>query len=647
MNGFLRTLAAATLGLACFSLAAGQDAQPGPISKIILVPVDDLLKPKEPTRPVENPAPETVEQLPPILIPTSTNLLDTLVSDRMALKDAELKGYMHAAGYFDYADAAEAKAKLSSFLTTFPKSVKAPEMIYRLAVLDLAANESAKATFQRLIREAPTSPWAKLAMQTHLDQDGLMSVANAIRKFALDANNRDDGVAAILAYKAVMSRFGKGKTNLLRECVYKVIDCYTVIEQPDEATEALQLLVKADDDKNGWVALARIRASAPGQEAESLTKLSKLTDAREEAARVFVTIYEQCATGLKGEDAVRHRYHYAQCLLQLEKNVAATATLRDVATNHPKTTWAADATLDLAEQAFGKKRWQEAQDLYRRLARDYPEHKHARAAAIWAQAVDQSDATSAAIGEALFKTFQTWNESSMQMSVRATCRDAEKQLFMLDLAYRDPEHYRAEVVLRDAGMILASNAKNTFLWDRHGPVKIAAKALKLPMPMFNLKIDPKTESLAFWFAFDSEATQPKFDIETPRELAKLAGRSLCERYHTWTEPADPIKKTPQRFVVEFTHDRDPYLTRIEIILDAVGRIASARVTNSDPEQKNAEIVFDQILFGSEIPLARFAPIQPANVGVVHVAEINPLVLMGQAFQMGSDMMNVLAAWGKQ
>ena len=100
-------------------------------------------------------------------------------------------------------------------------------------------------------------------------------------------------------------------------------------------------------------------------------------------------------------------------------------------------------------------------------------------------------------------------------------------------------------------------------------------------------------------------------------------------------------------VLESPSASSPHPTRIELTMDATGHLESARMYTLDPAEKGKILVLDQLAFGREIPIERFAAIQVSGVPVVDVEAINPLVLVGQVLQIGSEMMQSLGSKGKR
>jgi outer membrane protein assembly factor BamD (BamD/ComL family) len=525
---------------------------------------------------------------------------------------------------------------LEKFSRDFPRSRYAAEAAYKraCALLLLDKKKEARQAFDELVQNHLDSPWAKLALIAHYDQDALLDAGKTLSQQARKQKDSNKsaalGKAAIEALKVRQARFPNAPNK--EQAAYLI----AVGHRVSNAAGYLAALGEVQKiDANGvWGKMAAMQQC----DAESLRKhMDELIDLNapdRENLMLFLELAEKLEGQLPAADQMKCRFLKARCYEDKQKEIEVYAA---IVKDHAKSPWAVESAFWLAEKLFADQKHAEAQAAYRTLVAKYPNSPRAAQARRLADWIDHLDATRPELEKALAVVIQHLSREQFSLAFEMSGESsAKKKPLEFRLAWQGTEQFSLQARYGQVGGMVAGNAKGTwyhFLGATalyHDPGH-----LKLPMPQLVITADRHTGVWNFQGNLATDAAHAQPSIQIASDFAPVLARMLTNCYHIDHEIRKDVKGTAHTVFIVHNPGWDPKQTQVlEFELNARGMLQEIRCRN---DKSGAHLRISGIVIGEPLPAAIFEVTVPAGVAVQTVQQINPLELYAQAMRLFGEL----------
>jgi outer membrane protein assembly factor BamD (BamD/ComL family) len=546
---------------------------------------------------------------------------------------------------------------LNDFLRDFPKSALAPEAAFKLSAaygLQGKGAESAQAR-ERLVRDYMNSPWTFYILCTQYDEKQLLGLANERRLKGINEQSNADITAALCIYKVCLDRCNQRANqspmaknevqNTGKEALYRVGDCLYSLGQ-EEPFKAIMHQVQAADGDGQWGKLAATRLGDAHAFQERMDELLNLHTADNEELRVFLELADKHAAALDADAQVKCLYYRARCHLGLQEIDKALPLCRQVIDKHPKSPWAAEATMYLAEHHFSKGDAAKAKAMYKELAQKYPDSPRAAQARAWVGWLDHADKNWKEVEDLLADLAQKGNAGKGAFSLRVSRQSGGGGKTLEGrVAFQDAQHYLLSLTIGPAAFLLAKNKDGSWfrLTDRPEVIK-TKKGADVPLPQIVAQDDGQ---LSFKWGFGDQAlpqTGPPVQI-APKAAAAFAGRWKTT-FHLSKEHA-PATKGYNLYRLQQPTWEHQQVTDIEIELDATKKIQEIRITLYNDKAEKFVWVISDLCVGGPLPEKVLNPELAPGLAVHEVEELNPMEIFSGVMRLFSLAMEAAGANAKK
>jgi TolA-binding protein len=533
-----------------------------------------------------------------------------------------------AASYLDEGANATAAETLQEFIRLYPRSFLAAEATYRLslAYLLLGREDEARTLHERLVRDYPDSPWARLVLRTHFGKEQLRTLADEKRLRAKES--RADARAAVDLYKLLLKRFDADEKDKLA-AAYRQAVCAELDGDLLNSRKLFELI--GEKDKDGvWGRLSRFRTGDAKAFEDGMADLVELSGEGEQY-HTFFDLADRFAKELSCEERVRCEFLRGLCLARLKRHGEAVAVWRKVLAERPESAWAPECAFWLAEEYYRRKEIARAADEYRNLLRKYPGSARAALARRWAEALPGYDENWAGLERCLTAACKklTGEEVPFCAELAFTSGDTPPSS-RCRVAFQDRSHYLLHVAYRGSEFILLANDEGgRFRAPGDAFVLATPRGAAFPLPRSKLSFDPATGTFSYNFASVDGARGPLFEVSPDYVAAQLSEWQVS--FHV--RRLDRALSGERRVVyqLEMAPLRSAESGTCDVEVDARGSVRAVRLGCVEDGQL-LTLALSDIRIGEPLPDGALAGALPPGVEERQVPELNTVEVVGKLCQ---------------
>lgn len=388
--------------------------------------------------------------------------------------------------------------ELEAFRKQFPHSLRAPEAIYKLGCAYLLQGKSKEAQecFIDLLKRDVESPYAQIAVRSHISSDDLLKLADEHRKKARQSSAAADWRLARVLYshchtQLPVDRDAKRKLEL----VYKIGDCSWHAGDHDAFQEAMQALVQSDSEDWSWLAAFRLMSSEGF--ACYLEDFAALDS--ELSQEAFLDTANVNLDLLQGTDRLACSYYRACMLAEMDRREEAMPVFADILADHPNCRWAPECLMWLAEDACARGDLTAAREYWIQLLSEYSDSDRLIQVIPWFRSLHDVETNWSKLeqaGCALLARGEHCRDG-VSLQVNLTGPEGEERLHF-QAVIRDRRSFLIRLAVGKCALLLARNAQGTWYCDGTSWYR-SAEPLCLPVPQFDESVE---RSLSFTWSMN-------------------------------------------------------------------------------------------------------------------------------------------------
>jgi TolA-binding protein len=556
---------------------------------------------------------------------------------------------------FNKSEMGPASTALNDFLRDFPKSALAPEAAFKLSAaqgLQGKCAESLQAR-DRLVHDYITSPWALLILCTQYDEKQLLALANERRLKGIKENSNPDYGSALGIYNLCLKRCGeKAKqspmaqnevTETGKEALYRMGDCLHRLGQ-EEPFKSVMQQIQAADAQGSWGKLATVRLGDDHVFQDHMDDLLNMHVAGDEELHVFLELADKHVAKLDGDALIKCLYYKARCRAGLQESDKAVTLCQEVIARHPKSKWAAESMMYMAEQEFDKGDTARAKALYLDLAKKYPDSPRAAQARAWAGWLDNADKDWKELQELLVSLALKGSAGKGAFSLRVS-RQAEGGGKSIEgrVAFQDAQHYLLSLAVGPAAFLVAKNDEGQWcrFLDRPEVIK-CKKGADMPLPQLIVKDDAQ---FSFNWGFGAQApAQSGPPIQIAPKAAEVYVGQWKKLFHLKKEKAAEGRVVYRLQQPTWEHQKP---VEYEIMIDATKAIQKIRLTLYNDKAEKSVWTITDLCIGGPLPDKVLKPELSSDLTVRTVEELNPMEVFSGVMRLFTVFMEAAGTDGKK
>lgn len=528
-------------------------------------------------------------------------------------------------GAFDKREWVLAVVEGEDFVRRYPKSGRAAQAAYQsgCAYLLMQKTNEANEAFKRLASNHFDSPWALLALQLHMDAATLLGLADDLRsqgktKRAPALTERAAGLYVLFGQRFANDNRTKG------EVVYKWADCARRLGKEAEAATAIQNLTRAD--QGDWSKLAAFRLGARDKFQAQMSDLLDLATNGEERA-LFLELADRFQQELPKDARLQCQYLRGHCVEGAER----LTLFRGLCQDQFDSPWAGEAAFFLAEHAFEKGKYAEAQEVYRALAARHANGPRAKRLTAWATWIDQHAEDQKELQRLVVECLNKFDGKKGGVGVTLNI-EADTLPFPIDarIAYCD-----RQVLLRaslgDVGFACGLQRPNV-TWYRFLNQATMQRVEKSALPILTFKVNefPKGSVNFQWALAMNQDPAAVCDIEIDPAVGAIVAAKLTQGKHFHRQPKPDGSVD---FIFEWPHRNPNVEQTLTVQFSKQGSLHQMNYQSSNGAGKKFLVVAKDLVFGEPIPREQFAMPNQPGIEVRHLQQVNPWEIFAQMMNL--------------
>jgi TolA-binding protein len=520
---------------------------------------------------------------------------------------------------------------LKTFTQEFPRSDWAAEAGYKLACCELLQNlpKEARQAFDALVQNHFDTTWARLSLQAHYEEGGLLELAKDLRTQARKKADAARATQALAVLKTRAARFPKSSDQ--EQTVYLSGDCFRLAGRLSEYQAAMQEVQKRNS--GDWGKLAALRLGDQETFRKQMDELIELQAPDGEHLLLFQELAEKYGKQLPAEDQLKCRFLAARCLDEKQE----VEVYRAIVKEQPKTSWAAESAFWLAEHLFKDKQFPQAQAAYRELAKTYPNSARTAQATRYADWIDHAGATSDELEKPFARLIGRLSHDRFSLGFNLNGESSKlKKSAQVRFRWQGSEQFLLQVRYGAFDCLLASNARGTWYQVPDNPCLVHAPGhLTLPIPQLAVTVDRSTGAWNFNGNLTSESGLTTPDIKIDPAIAPMLARFILSSCHTTREVRKNVQGQAQSVFVIHTPSWAPEDTRVlECVVGPNGDFEEIRLLQG---AKGMHLTMTDIVVCNPLPDSAFDVAAPSGVKIKEVAQITFFELYGQVMRLFSEL----------
>lgn len=516
-------------------VAPGELIPPPPVVPPPAVPFEITLPPGSAVPVIEFPEETGAPMLPPPV--PSSDLKDEAAPP---LPPQAAAAWEEAGQWFERNGPAQAADALAQFLKLAPQSHLAAEALYKLGACHLMAEkkEDAQKAFDRLVRDYPASPWAQLVLKSHFDEKAYAKLMGEVYAAACDKSSPAKARIAVELCQDYIKRFPLSDAKRA-ELHYRAGLCLLLLGERGQYEQGMQILTQIDKYKEEpWSKLAAIRQGGRAAFADRMDELIDLSGSDDDNVRLFLELSDVHYRDLTGDAKIKCRCYQARCLHE-KGDDRYLAILRELIKEHPASAWAADAQFHIAERAYADGRMKKAQELFLKLAVQYPTSPRSARANDWASWIEQQAQCQRELEKVLGATIQRLNQKGLSLAAALTLKsDAVKSAINARLGVQK-DRLLIDVGSENFKIFFVKNAAGIWFLAPDQKALYKLKEFPIAMPVLNLAVDPVTRSFSFGLGFSDQGDSGSTVNVSPEAVKFLAAHMLVNAHGTVLDKSLP------------------------------------------------------------------------------------------------------------
>lgn len=528
-----------------------------------------------------------------------------------------------------------AAATLEELLHRYPKSHLAAEATYRLGLVLLlqGKDDEARKLHEQVVEKYPASPWARVVLAVHYDEESLHQLANARRRRAAESGRPEDGRAAVEVLALYAKRFPDGKMKK-SECLYKLGVCQRLAGNAEAFRKSMEEL-REDHADSEWGKLAAYQLADVRAFEEGLEELFALS-AEQEEQWALLDLAARFGPLPDPKRQVLCQALQARCLSQLGRNREAVALWESVLKEHPDAPEAPSCRFRLAEHYYRLGEVARARVEHEALADRYPDSPEAVVARRWAQWLDDHDERWSEVEDLLAGWVRLADDFCQGFAGNAVLELPPPCPFIAcRLAFRDAAHFLFRLEAGGGTFLLARNEEGGWLQSLDAPYVLRTKEpVDVPMPCVRCRNDPSSRTFQGEVFFTTRSATPSVTI--PLDTVPQIISSLQQCAHL-TRAFLPGPRLGLVYRLEWPAEVAGEVHSLEVEVDDDGRPRAFRGTWCAGNGRKTSFTLSDLVLGQAPPEDALEVAIPHGVAVRETNHINVL-------KCGIELMKLVEKW---
>jgi TolA-binding protein len=528
-----------------------------------------------------------------------------------------------------------ATATLEELLRCYPKSHLAAEATYQLGLVHLlqGKDDEARKMHEQVVEKYPASPWAKVVLAAHYDEESLHKLANARRLRAAETGRPEDGRAAVEVLELYAKRFPDGKMKK-SERLYKLGVCQRLAGNAEAFRTSMEEL-REDHADSEWGKLAAYQLADVRAFEEGLEELFALSAEKEEQW-ALLDLAARYGPLPDPKRQVLCQALQARCLSQLGRNREAVALWESVLKEHPDAPEAPSCRFRLAEHYYQLGEVARARVEYGALAERYPNSPEAAVARRWAKWLDDHDGLWAEVEDLLAGWVRLADDFCQGFAGNAVLElPPPCPSVACRLAFRDAAHFLFRLEAGGGTFLLARNEEGGWLQSLDAPYVLRTKEpVDVPMPCVRCRNDLSSRTFKGEVFFTTRSATPSVTI--PLDTVPQIISSLQQSAHL-TRAFLPGPRMGLVYRLEWPAEVAGEVHSLEVEVDDDGRPRAFRGTWCAGNGRKTSCTLSDLVLGQAPPEDALEVVIPNGVAVRDTNHINVL-------QCGIELMKLVEKW---